>query len=133
MASIAETLGAAAVSELSKKLFPAVADLMAGIIHKHATQAQSTPVPDEQKLAAVIDKTKVDLRQAVADGKIPAVPPPDIVAAAVQASVSTLKVTGALPSSKSQPAADSQSGITIPIALQSVTITIAGQTFILKP
>ncbi len=110
--SLAETFG------------PKIADLIAGLTHKHApaVEAVSGPSTGPVKLADLFSLVIGDLSRAAVAGTIPkALPSDDIVRVVIQSVVSSMKLSGQLDAA----AAPSTPGTVTLRAGQSLTITVA--------
>lgn len=104
LSTLGRAAGEAALAELPG-LTHVVFDRIAALVHREAPIQQASSQPDTVKLANVATAATADLHAAVSAGEIAAVPPPAIVATAVQSIVSSMKVAGELPKSSAPSAA----------------------------
>ncbi len=118
-------MAAAAIGLLLPLLEPVVANLIAGLVHRHAPaiEQQYGPGTGPVKLPDLFAAVIGDLQRAAAAGTIPKqLPSDDLIRVVVQSVVSSMKLSGLLESAV--PALATPQAVTLR-AGQSLTITVA--------
>ncbi len=116
-------MAAAALGIALPILEPILANLIAGLVHKHAPVLEATtgPATGPVKLADLFAAVIGDLTRAATAGTIPkSLPSDDIVRVVIQSVVSSMKLSGML-----EPTAPAAGQSVTLRAGQSLTITVA--------
>lgn len=118
----------AAFIPLIAGIAPSIINLIAGLVHKHAPQAEaaSGPGTGPVKFADVVNAVLVNLQTAAAAGQIQGVPGEDQIKLIVQSIVSSMKLQGLLngTTQDSPPAVAPPSNPPVPGAGASATVNL---------